>query len=607
MTPAEMKRLGWDVLDVLIVTGDAYVDHPAFGAALVGRWLVARGFRVGIVAQPRWQGTQDVVKLGRPRLFVGISAGAMDSMLAHYTAFRKKRHEDAYTPGGRAGARPNRASIVYTSLVRHAFPGVPVVLGGIEASMRRATHYDFWSDSLRPSILLDSKADLLVYGMAERAVIEVADRLKRHPEAAGARDTAEARRLLRGIPGTGWIEDREADLPSDKAVWRLPSHEDICADRSRLMEATLTLERHVHRGGAWVVQAAGPRLTVLAAPAPPLMTAEMDALYSLPFARRAHPSYAEPIPALEMAQFSVTTHRGCAGGCSFCSLALHQGRRIRSRSRSSILGEAQALTRHPDWKGSISDVGGPTANMWGAACAGDPAGCNRVSCLWPGICAHFRSRQADLADLLRAVQAAPGVRRVRTASGVRHDLALTDAAYVRALVTEFVGGQLKLAPEHRCDRVLALMRKPPFEAFERFRGMFEALSREAGKEQYIVPYLISAFPGCTESDMRELAEWLRVRRWSPRQVQCFVPTPGTVATAMYCAGTDPLGCPIPVARTDAERLWQHRILLQAAGGGPPLARGGAKRSAVRGGCRPPRSAPRGDSARTPASHRAAGR
>ncbi len=542
-----MERRGWDALDVLLVTGDAYVDHPAFGAALLGRWLESHGYRVGIVAQPRWEGIEDIAAMGRPRLFAGVTAGALDSMLAHYTAFRKKRSDDAYTPGGRAGARPNRATIVYTNLVRQAFPRLPVVVGGVEASMRRASHYDFWQDKLRRSALLDSKADLLVYGMAERALIEVAQRL-------------EAGSDLRGIRGTAFVGD-EADVAEGAEVVRLPSHEAMVAEPRELMAATLTLERQVHNARAWAVQAAGSQSIVVAPPAEPLTTQELDALYALPFTRRAHPSYREPVPAVAMIQLSVTTHRGCGGGCSFCSLALHQGRRIRSRSAGSILAEASRLTEHADWRGGVSDVGGPTANMWGAACTGDVAACRRASCLTPSVCAHFRTDQAALVELLRAIGRVPGVEHVRVASGVRHDLALREGDYARALVREFVGGQLKLAPEHRCDRVLRLMRKPPFAHFERFLTVFERESAAAGKEQYVIPYLMSAFPGCTDDDMRALAGWLGRKGWRPRQVQCFVPTPGTVATAMFHAAVDPEGNPIPVARSDADRLRQHAILI----------------------------------------------
>ena len=561
MSHEEMARRGWDALDVLLVIGDAYVDHPSFGAALLGRWLEANGYRVGIVAQPRWDTTSDVLRMGRPRLFAGVTAGALDSMLAHYTAFRKKRSDDAYTPGGRAGARPNRATIVYTNLVRQAFPRLPVVLGGIEASLRRATHYDFWSDKIRRSILLDSKADLLIYGMAERAILETAQRLD---AVSGDEIRAEA---LWGIPGTAFAVSsfesvlEGAEGPDESGVAELPSHEAIEADPKELMAATLAIERQVHQGAQWAVQASGARQVVFTPPAKPLDTAELDTLYALPFTRRAHHSYTEPIPAADMIQFSITSHRGCAAGCTFCSIAMHQGRRLRSRSAESLEREVHALTRHPDWAGSISDVGGPTANMWGAQCRANAAGCQREDCLWPDICAHFEMDEAAQVRMLRQLRDIEGVNHLRVASGIRYDLRADQKQPLRALVNEFVGGQLKVAPEHISDKVLALMRKPAFKQFEAFLSLFERESRRAGKEQYVIPYLISAFPGCTDDDMRALANWLHKRGWKPRQVQCFIPTPGTVATAMYYAGIDPEGTPIYVARTDRERLRQHHTLI----------------------------------------------
>jgi len=563
MTRAEMVRLGWDALDVLIVTGDAYVDHPSFGAALLGRWLVAHGYRVGIVAQPRWDTTAEISRMGRPRLFAGVTSGALDSMLAHYTAFRKKRSDDAYTPGGRAGARPNRATIVYTGLVKAAFPRLPVIVGGIEASLRRCTHYDFWSDDLRRSILLDSKADLLLYGMAERSLLEAADRLRSIVE-GGGRFSAES---LRGIRGSAFAAGASEDaVPPGEPRIELPSHEEIAAEPAKLLVAALALEEQVHGGTAWALQRSGDRVVVVTPPAAPLSTAEMDALYSLPFTRRTHPSHRGKVPAEEMIRFSVTSHRGCAGGCSFCSLSMHQGRRIQSRSAESILREIAQLTAHHAWKGSLSDIGGPTANMWGSTCTAAAGRCRRRSCLFPSICPNFRDGQEEMVELLRAAARVPGVRNVRVSSGVRFDLALRSPGYLRALVREFVGGQLKVAPEHVSGSVLKLMRKPGRAVFEEFLRIFEAESRAAGKEQYIVPYLMSAFPGCTDAEMQELSAWLRRRGWRPRQVQCFVPTPGTVASAMfYCARDPDLGA-IRVARTDAERLRQHRALVGRWGG-----------------------------------------
>lgn len=544
MTRPELDRLGWSQLDVLLVSGDSYVDHPSFGLALLGRLLVAHGFRTGVITQPDWTSPDSLLAMGRPRLFAGASAGAIDSMLAHYTAFRKKRSEDAYTPGGRAGARPNRACIVYTNLLRRAFPGLPVVLGGIEASLRRISHYDFWTNAVRKPIVLDAKADLVVYGMGERAVVDIADRLDQGLD-------------LQGIAGTVGIGEAEAGLV-------LPSHEDILADPRKLMQATLLLEAQVHQGQAWARQAVGSRTILIAPPAAALSTADMDALYALPFRRRAHPAYTQPIPAEAMIRDSVTSHRGCGGGCSFCTLALHQGRRIASRSRKSILAEVAGMAKDRDFKGQISDVGGPSANMWGAVCR-KTSGCKRSSCMTPAICPHFDMDQREHLDLLRQVRRQPGVRGVRVASGVRFDLALRDMTALTGYLRDFVGGQLKIAPEHVCDHVLALMRKPGNRVFEDFLTVFGRESQRAGKEQYVIPYLMSAFPGTTDEDMRRLAQWLAARGWKPRQVQCFIPIPGAVATAMFHAGVTPEGKPIYVARTDEERLRQHRILMPEEG------------------------------------------
>lgn len=556
----DMEVRGWDQVDVLLVSGDAYVDHPSFGVPLLGRWLESHGFRVGIVAQPRWDSPDDAARLGRPRLFAGVTAGAVDSMLAHYTAFRKKRHDDAYTPGGRAGARPNRAVSVYTSLLRRAFPGLPVVGGGIEASLRRISHYDFWSDSLRKSLLPDAKLDLIVYGMGERAIVDIARRLDAlASHSAGAPSRPEVAAALRGIAGTARMGRPDEDFGRETVL--LPGHEDILATPAKLVEATLRLERQVHQMRAVAVQPVDGRAVILEPPAPALTTGELDELYALPFTRQAHPSYTAPIPAVDMMLTSMTCHRGCGGGCSFCSLALHQGRRIASRSRESLLEETRTIAARPGFTGAISDVGGPSANMWRAHCTLDPDHCRRSSCMVPRVCPGFSVDQTEHVNLLRDIRKVPGVRHVRVASGVRFDLALHQDAALEAYAGEFTGGQLKVAPEHCADEVLHLMRKPGMEPFERFLDAFRRYSEAHGKEQYVIPYLMSAFPGCTDAHMRRLADWLEERHWSPRQVQCFVPTPGTVATAMYYAGVDTEGRPLPVARTDAARLRQHGILL----------------------------------------------
>ena len=581
LSRSEMLKLGWKELDVLLISGDAYIDHPSFATALLGRLLVSRGYRVGIAAQPRWDSPQDLLEWGRPRLFAGISAGALDSMVAHYTAFRKKRHDDAYTPGGEAGHRPNRATVVYTNLVKQAFPGLPVVLGGLEASLRRAAHYDFWSDSLRRPLLFDSKADILVYGMGEKPLLEIAARL-READSSSAHATLDAapsaahdthstldaapsvtndapslKELLRNIRGTAIIDEVRPDDAED-----LASFEDIEAHHELLMASTLQMERQIHCAAPSLVQAVGQRHLVINPPAQPLSTQEFDELYALPYRRAAHPSYSAPIPAEAMICFSITTHRGCGGGCSFCSLALHQGRRIASRSRASILNEVRELARHPRFKGSISDIGGPSANMWRCECQNSRP-CRRVSCLTPEVCPFLREAQMEYVDLLRSAAQIPGIKHVRIASGIRHDWALHSRAALQAYIGEFTGGQLKIAPEHSEPNVLRLMRKPTLDSFEEFLRQFEACSMRCGKEQYVIPYLLSAFPGCTDSDMRRTAQWLAKRHWRPQQVQCFIPTPGTVATAMYWCGISPEGQPIHVAKSDAERLRQHAILIPA--------------------------------------------
>lgn len=564
MTRREMEALGWAELDILLISGDAYLDHPACGPALLGRLLVAHGFRVGLITQPHWADTADVSALGRPRLFAGVTAGAMDSMLAHYTAFRKKRRDDAFTPGGASGARPNRASIIYTNLLRQAFPGLPVLLGGIEASLRRISHYDFWSDSLRRSLLFDAKADLLIYGMGEAPLLAIAQ-LAREMTLPGKDLSGPAlASAAADVPGLARaISPAEAEKYRAEALI-LPSHEAILADPALLLTATLDLERQVHQGGYFVMQAAGARVALLHPPARGPSCAELDSLYGLPFTRKSHPSYGASVPAEEMLRTSLTAHRGCGGGCAFCSLALHQGRSITARSRESILDEAARLARgHASRRGrvnrglAVSDVGGPTGNMWASRCLAESGRCARRSCLFPKICPHFHPGQTENIALLRDVAALPGVSQVRMASGVRYDLGLCEPEALRAYVREFTGGQLKVAPEHISDAVLRLMRKPESGALEEFLRLFKDASL---KEQYVIPYLMSAYPGCTDADMRELADWLRARGWRPQQVQCFIPTPGTVATAMFYCGKDPEGRDIYVARTDAERLRQHGLL-----------------------------------------------
>ncbi|MBQ7585722.1 MAG: YgiQ family radical SAM protein [Desulfovibrionaceae bacterium] len=560
MSLAEMQELGWESLDVLLVSGDAYVDHPSFAAALLGRLLVSQGFRTAIIAQPNWKDLTDIKRLGRPRLFCGIGSGAVDSLLANYTAFRQKRKSDAYTPGGVVGKRPNRACIVYTNLVKAAFPGLPVVLGGIEASTRRLTHYDFWSDQLRKPILFDAKADLLVYGMGERAILEIAWRLACGQDLLGILGTAFITKVKDGLPHN--LSPNLAQLPKIQ----FPSHSEILAHKEALVFQAKAQERHMHEGGSLGYELLGDRCVVVTPPAKPLTTKEMDFIYGLSFARCAHPKYQEEIPAALMIKTSLTSHRGCGGGCSFCSLSLHQGRRISSRSKESLLAEARILVQEHGAKRrgggvAISDVGGPTANMWGAICLKDFK-CKRESCCYPKVCPFFKVKPAEHIELLKAISKVPGVKQVRVASGIRSDLALKDLKSLEAYVALFTGGQLKLAPEHCVDKVLKLMRKPKYQVFEDFLEVFKRQNKLLQRKQYVVPYLLSAFPGCTLEDMRLLGDWLKARNWTPKQTQCFIPTPGTLATAMFYAEIDAQGKPLYVAKTDKERLEQHRVLYQ---------------------------------------------
>lgn len=562
MSRGEMDILGWDTLDILLVSGDAYIDHPSFGVPLLGRFLVSCGYRVGILAQPPCYGDgveKAFLSMGRPRLFAGISSGALDSMLAHSTAFRRKRRDDAYTPGGLAGARPDRAVIVYANILQRCFPDLPLLAGGIEASLRRVSHYDFWTDSIRRSLLFDAPLDLLVYGMGEAALLAASERLDEAFDMYGdeaIRESALLPSIWSGISGTVSLVSRETLL--EREVITLPSHEQICEHPQNLVKATLTLEKTCHQGKMPLLQWTGSQAILHERPAKPLDSDALDALYNLPFTRKPHPSYTSEIPAHTMIATSITTHRGCAGGCSFCSLALHQGRQIASRSRESILQEVQRLSEEKSV--SISDVGGPTANMWQARCTLNPEKCLRASCLTPKPCAGFEANQRACVRLLREIAQMPDVRHVRVASGVRFDMALQDKEALAAYTTEFTGGQLKVAPEHVSPRVLALMRKPKLEVFEHFMTAFQAYTKACGKDQYVIPYLMSGFPGCTDVDMLELCDWLKKRGWSPEQVQCFVPTPGTLATAMFYAGYDSEGNKLFVARDDASRRRQHALL-----------------------------------------------
>jgi uncharacterized radical SAM protein YgiQ len=584
MSRAEMDALGWDSCDVIVVTGDAYVDHPSFGMAIVGRVLEAQGFRVGIIAQPDWHSAAPFAALGRPNLFFGVTAGNMDSMVNRYTADRRIRRDDAYTPGGEGGRRPDRSVIVYAQRVREAFRDVPVVIGGIEASLRRIAHFDYWSEKVRRSILLDSKADLLVFGNAERQICEIAHRLaagERIGDLTDLRGTAFARRST----PAGWIEidSTHLDTPGrldppadpyamestapkqpagapvsvvrfarevktadrDRSVIRLPSYEQVAADPVLYAHASRILHLESNPGNARaLVQRHGDIDVWLNPPPIPLTTKEMDWVYELPYQRQPHPSYAgAKIPAYEMIRFSIAIQRGCFGGCTFCSITEHEGRIIQNRSEDSVIREIERIRDTvPGFTGVISDLGGPTANMYRLACKSREieSACRRPSCVYPGICPNLNTDHAPLVRLYRRAREVPGVKRVLIASGVRYDLAIESPEYVKALAQHHVGGYLKIAPEAISEGPLSKMMKPGIGAYDRFKALFDRYSRAAGKEQYLIPYFIAAHPGTTDQDMLELALWLKKNGFRADQVQAFLPSPMATATAMYHSGKNPL-------------------------------------------------------------------
>jgi uncharacterized radical SAM protein YgiQ len=564
MSRAEMDALGWDACDIILVTGDAYVDHPSFGMAIVGRLLEAHGFRVGIIAQPDWRCAEPFAALGRPALFFGITGGNMDSMVNRYTADRRLRHNDSYTPQGEGGKRPDRAVIVYAQRCREAFRDAPIVLGGIESSLRRIAHYDYWSDKVRRSILADAKADILIYGNAERAVVEVAHRLakkgaKTDVRADGAAafarfDDIRGVAMFKSVMPEGWTElradnlddaDEGARIGDDRTVIRLPAFEQVEQDREAYARASRVLHRESNPGNARpLVQRHGDRELWVTPPPIPLTTPEMDAVYDLPYARAPHPSYGEAkIPAWDMIKFSVTIMRGCFGGCTFCSITEHEGRIIQNRSEDSIIREIETIRDKTEgFTGIISDIGGPTANMYRIACK-DPkieAACRRPSCVYPGICPNLNTSHEALIGLYRKARAVPGVKKVMVASGVRYDLAVESPAYVKELVTHHVGGYLKIAPEHTEDGPLSKMMKPGIGAYDRFKQLFDQAAKQAGKQYYLIPYFIAAHPGTTDEDMLNLALWLKKNRYRADQVQTFLPSPMALATAMYHSGVNPL-------------------------------------------------------------------
>ena len=595
MSRAEMDALGWDSCDVIVVTGDAYVDHPSFGMAIIGRLLEAQGFRVGIIAQPDWHSAEPFRELGKPNLFFGITAGNMDSMVNRYTSDRRIRSDDAYTPGGEGGKRPDRSVIVYAQRAREAFANVPIVIGGIEASLRRIAHFDYWSEKVRRSVLLDAKADLLVYGNAERQIVDIAHRLAAGEAITDITDLRGTAFLRRALP-EGWVEidSTHLDTPGpinppidpyamddnggtraaseasaassspaepatqvvrfvrrvktadrDRSVIRLPAFEQVVDDPVMYAHASRILHLEANPGNARaLVQRHGQQEVWLNPPPIPLTTKEMDQIYELPYQRRPHPFYGDAdIPAYKMIRFSISIQRGCFGGCTFCSITEHEGRIIQSRSERSVLREIETIRDTvPGFTGVISDLGGPTANMYRLACKSREieSACRKPSCVYPGVCPNLNTDHTPLIALYRKARELPGIKKVLIASGVRYDLAIESPEYVKELAQHHVGGYLKIAPEAIGEGPLSKMMKPGVGTYDRFKELFDRYSREAGKEQYLIPYFIAAHPGTTDEDMLELALWLKKNGFRADQVQAFLPSPMATATAMYHSGKNPL-------------------------------------------------------------------
>ena len=541
-TKKELQLRGWDEVDVILFSGDAYIDHPAFGAAVIGRVLEHAGYKVAIVPQPDWRGDhRDFTKLGRPRLFFAVTSGSMDSMVNHYTAAKRLRSDDAYTPEGKAGMRPDYCTITYCNILKQLYPDVPIVIGGIEASMRRLTHYDYWSDRLMPSILVDSKADLLVYGMGEKQIVEIAKRGIQHD-----------------IPQTAYLTQVPETNKQD--IITLQSHESAVKSKQVHAENFRLIETESNKiNAATIMQPVGDQYVVVNPPYPTMTTEELDAIYDLPFQYHPHPKYKDKhIPAYEMIRFSVCMHRGCFGGCSFCTISAHQGKQITSRSEKSILRQINLLKDLPEWKGYLSDLGGPSANMYGmhgkdmSLCEK----CARPSCLYPTICKNLNQDFAPLLHIYNKVDTLPYIKKSFVGSGIRYDL--MNEIYGRELITKHVSGRLKVAPEHTSDSVLKIMRKPSWEQYERFHRFFEQVNTEAGLRQQLIPYFISSHPGCTNKDMQQLAKRCRELHYRPEQVQDFTPTPMTLATTMFYTGINPYTMqPVYVARTKEEKQKQN--------------------------------------------------
>ncbi|NRN15492.1 MULTISPECIES: YgiQ family radical SAM protein [Serratia] len=612
MSRAEMDQLGWDSCDVIIISGDAYVDHPSFGMAIIGRMLEAQGFRVGIIAQPDWSNKEDFMRLGKPNLFFGITAGNMDSMINRYTADRKLRHDDAYTAGNVGGKRPDRATLVYSQRCKEAYKDVPIVLGGIEASLRRIAHYDYWSDTVRRSVLVDSKADMLIYGNGERPLVEVAHRLaagEKIGDIHDIRNTAVMRK--EALPGWSGVDSTRLDKPGrieaipnpygddlpcadgakpkepeakpvtvraakpkpwEKTYVLLPSFEKVKGDKVLYAHTSRILHHETNPGCARaLMQKHGDRYVWINPPAIPLTTPEMDSVFALPYQRVPHPSYGQDrIPAYDMIRFSVNIMRGCYGGCSFCSITEHEGRIIQSRSEDSIVREIEEIRdKVPGFTGVISDLGGPTANMYMLRCTNPRAEqtCRRASCVYPEICTYMDTNHEPTIKLYRRARSLEGIKKILIASGVRYDLAVEDPRYIKELATHHVGGYLKIAPEHTEEGPLSKMMKPGMGSYDRFKQLFDHYSKQAGKEQYLIPYFISSHPGTRDEDMVNLALWLKKNRFRLDQVQNFYPSPMANSTTMYYSGKNPLSKvgykseDVMVPRGDRQRRL-HKALLR---------------------------------------------
>lgn len=559
MSREEMDQLGWQELDILLVTGDAYVDHPAFGMALIGRLLLDHGWRVGIIAQPDWKNPDSVKVMGRPRIACGITAGNMDSMVCIYTVGRRLRSDDMYSPGGKTGLKPPMASVVYTQLCKGAFPGIPTVLGGMEASMRRVAHYDYWQDKMRPSLLVESKADILTYGMGERSTPEIFRRIEHGED-------------LSGIPGTArYLGGKaSAELKIDDSFVMLPSFDEIKSDKDAIMRETVAIEHEMNPWcGRRLLQETNGRYVLVEPPQKPLTTEELDQVSELPYAWLPHPSYKEPIPAYMTVRDSIQAVRGCPGGCAFCGLVAHQGRHVVSRSEESIMRSLARLKNQKFFRGTVSDVGGAAGNIYGnsvkdrAICAK----CRRSSCMFPNPCPNYQADGRALIHLLRRMRNEPGVKHIFINSGIRLDLALMQPELTEEIIRHHVSGHMKVAPEHLHPRVLALMRKGKSGELEEFMKIFERVSRECGKEQYLIPLFISNFPGCTAKEMKVVDDFLASHHWSPQQAQDYIPLPLTMGAAMYYSGKTASGETIEVNRGLKERRTQLTMLKHRRDGG----------------------------------------